>query len=630
MELNSNSLKSIPGLGPKRIELLNNLGIYSIQELLTHFPRAYKIVGPQKSIEELIENEIAVVEGTIIEKEFKRIGKKVLVKIRVKDSSGIIEGIWFNNPYINRKLYKGKEISLWGHIKRNGNINQIIQPEIISKKDLGKIIPIYPLTNGVSQKIMTKIVNEAIIMLKVKVETLPHNLIEDLSLLNLEQAIKGIHNPRDFAELEKAKVRLIAEEFYSYFYYNNKRADKPGIIISTEYDDFLKELPYSLTGEQREILEEIKTDFNSGRQMTRLLYGDVGSGKTIISILCLYMTVKSGYQGAMMAPTEILANQHYKKYKDIFEKLGIKTFLLTGSTKDKEAILNQISDNTPSVTFGTHALLVKDVKFNNIGLVITDEQHRFGVNQRGKFMEKGTNTHYLLMSATPIPRTLAMTLYGNMKISYLTEKLPGRLSTKTYVIKEELIERLSNFISKEIEKGRQIYIVCPIIFDEDEMYSIETVQDYFKSKFPYYKIKKLHGKMLEKEKEKTMDEFCDHKIDILISTTVIEVGIDVKNASIMVVYNGERFGLAQLHQLRGRIGRGEFQSYFIIISSYELERLKLLEGNDDGFKIAELDLKLRGPGEFLGVKQHGKTNFVTGMFNPSLELLTKIKNYAAN
>ncbi len=620
------SIQYVKGVGPKRAAKLKRLNIQTIEELLYFIPREYEDRSNFKYISQCIQDEKVSLRVEICGYPSKSRPRRNLsiLKLPVKDESGFANLVWFNQDYISNQLSLGDRILVNGKINRRGNEIQIVNP-VFEKGEgnkVGKIVPIYPLTNKLSNNEMINIIKNAIRdHIRKLPEILPKYLIDELNLLPIHDAIKNIHFPQNKTYYLAARKRLVFEELLvlqlGLFLIKNRTMEmKSGIKFSPtkDMDVFIEDLPFQLTKAQKRVFKEIEVDMESEKQMNRLVQGDVGSGKTIIAILAMFKAWKSGYQSVMMAPTEILATQHYESISKFFSKYDIKVSLLKGSlgNKEKEQILEDLKDGKIDVLIGTHAVIQEDVEFNRLGLAITDEQHRFGVEQRAVLSQKGINPDILVMTATPIPRTLALILYGDLDISIIDELPPGRKEIETYAVGVDMIDRINKFVKKQVLEGRQAYIVCPLIEESDTL-NVESAEELYLSLkdnvYKDFKIGLLHGKMKAVEKDVIMNDFKDGKIDILVSTTVIEVGVNVPNANIMVIYNAERFGLAQLHQLRGRVGRGEYQSYCILIngsnSKISRERMRVLQKSTDGFYISEKDLELRGPGEFFGTRQHG-------------------------
>lgn len=519
--------------------------------------------------------------------------------------------------------------------------------EETKNKNTGKIIPIYPLTYNLSQNVLRGIIENAITLVNNSLpETLPKYILDEYKLLGINESIHKIHFPENFDEFEKARKRLVFEELLgmqlALLNLKNKyEADTNGIQFdkNVKMSDVINALPFKLTKAQLRVLEEIDKDMESNKNMNRLLQGDVGSGKTAVSIIASYKAVKCGYQVAIMAPTAILASQHLESFKEMLDQFGIRCELLISSItkKKKEEILEKLKNGEIDILIGTHALLEENVVFKNLGFVVTDEQHRFGVKQRTTIVEKGQNPDVLVMTATPIPRTLALILYGDLDISIIDELPPNRKKIDTFAVTKGMEERVNNFIKKQVDEGRQAYIVCPLVEENEEMNlkSVTALAEKYKNEvFKDYRVEYLHGKMKNKEKDEIMERFKNGDIDILISTTVIEVGVNVPNASLMVVENAERFGLAQLHQLRGRVGRGEYQSYCILKyqgnSDVIRKRMKVMTDTNDGFIISEKDLELRGSGEFFGTRQHGLPEFKIANLFEDMPVLKQVQALAIN
>ena len=647
----SKEIKYVKGVGPNRADLLNKLGIYTLEDLITYYPRTYEDRSKPIKIAEVQDGEEVLIEGiaTARVSEIRTRNRKMTIyKLIVRDETGSCTITWFNQSYLRNMFKPGEIYKFFGKVKRIGNkveMNSPVYDEGVNTKNTGKIIPIYPLTYNLSQNNIRKIIENGLELVKNKLkETLPDYLIKEYKLMDINSATNSIHFPKDFTEFNIARKRLVFEELLSMqlallSLKSQYKKEIDGIAFEKEVhmSDVINKLPFKLTKAQLRVLEEIDADLEKVKPMNRLLQGDVGSGKTAVSIIASYKVVKSGYQVAIMAPTAILATQHLESFKQMLEQFDIKCELLISSItkKKKEEILERLKNGDIDILIGTHAILEDNVEFKNLGLVVTDEQHRFGVKQRTKIIEKGQNPDVLVMTATPIPRTLALILYGDLDISIIDELPPNRKKVDTFAVKKNMEERVNNFVKKQINEGRQAYIVCPLVEENEEMdlKSVEELTKKYKEEtFSEYKVEYLHGKMKAKEKDAIMEKFKNGEIDILISTTVIEVGVNVPNASIMVVENAERFGLAQLHQLRGRVGRGEYQSYCIL--KYEgngkvvQERMKIMTSTNDGFIISEKDLELRGSGEFFGTKQHGLPEFKIANLFEDIEMLKMVQSLA--
>ena len=642
-------VKYVKTVGPNRVKLLNKLNIYTLKDLITYYPRDYEDRSKPKNLYECTDGEEVLIEAFVTSKisEIHK-GKMTISRLIVKDQTGTCYITWFNQGYLRDKFIPGKKYRFFGKISIKGSrieMNSPVYDEINQTKNTGKIIPIYPLTYELKQNTLRKIIENGLAEVKGNLqETLPQYILEKYKLWDINTTIERIHFPIEFDDFNKARERLVFEELFSMQLAllklkNSYEKDTNGIKFdkNVQMSEVINALPFKLTKAQLRVLEEIDRDMESNIPMNRLLQGDVGSGKTVIAMIAAYKAVKSGYQATIMAPTAILAIQHMESFCSILEKFGIKCELLISNItkKKKTEILEKLESGKIDILIGTHAILEENVVFKNLGLVITDEQHRFGVKQRSIIASKSQNPDIIAMSATPIPRTLALILYGDLDISIIDELPPNRKKIETFAVRKNMEDRVNNFIKKQIEEGRQAYIVCPLVEENEELglkSVIELTEKYKKEMFNEYRVEYLHGKMKQKEKDQIMQEFKNGKIDILISTTVIEVGVNVPNASIMVVENAERFGLAQLHQLRGRVGRGEYQSYCILKyegnSETTRQRMKVMCDTNDGFVISEKDLELRGSGDFFGTEQHGLPEFKIANLFQDIDILKKVQALA--
>lgn len=616
----STDIRFLKGVGEKRAELLRKKGIDTVGALLRFYPRAYLDWQNITPISECHEGENVCVRAEItspVKTANIRRGM-TLYKFSAADDSGVIEVTLFNRKYLAENLREGRSYLFYGKLGYGITLRQMSSPEIMPAEYMG-IEPVYAASEGLSSKTIEKIMKNALVYTDSMQDAIPDGIRKKNGLCDFKTALKSIHFPLERQALESAKRRLVFEELFvlqtGLLFLKRRRRALAGCKVKENLlDEFKKTLSFKLTGAQERVINECLSDMMSPRPMNRLIQGDVGSGKTAVAAALMYISAGNGFQSALMAPTELLAEQHFKTLCKITENSGIKCALLTGSLtkKQKDEVKAGLKSGEIKVAVGTHALLTDDVEFENLGLVVTDEQHRFGVGQRGRLSSKGNNPHTLVMSATPIPRTLGLIIYGDLDISIIDEYPAGRQKIATYCVDSSYNARVYNYIKKFIAEGRQAYIVCPLV-DENEALGIKSASEYYEelseNQFKGYTVGLLHGKMKPKDKESVMRRFAAGEIQLLISTTVIEVGIDVPNAALMVIENAERFGLSQLHQLRGRIGRGEYSSACILISDVKSgdtkRRLDVIKNNTDGFKIADEDLKLRGPGDFLGSRQHG-------------------------
>ncbi len=615
----STDIQYLKGVGAKRAEILKSKGIDTVGALLRFFPRKYldftKIITVNNAPFGVNVCVKAKIVSPIEENNIKN--QMVIYKFVAEDESGKFIVSLFNQKFLAEKLKFGSVYIFYGKLDGSFIMRQMNSP-IIKPEGYNVIEPVYPASRDMTSKTVSSLIKTALKSVPVT-ETLPQIIIERNNLCSLQFAIENIHFPLSQETFEKAKQRLVFEELFilqaALSIIKFKSHQKSGCVIkNNSFDVFQKSLQFKLTNAQIRVINECFEDMKSGRPMSRLIQGDVGSGKTVVAAALCAVAAENGYQSALMAPTEILAEQHFNTLTEINRQSGIKCGLLTGSmtAKQKSTVKTALANGEIDIIVGTHALLTDDVAFNNLGLVITDEQHRFGVKQREKLTKKGENPHTLVMSATPIPQTLGLILFGDLDISVIDEYPKGRQKIDTYLVDSSYRTRIYNYIKKFLQNGQQGYIVCPLVEDGDEL-GLKSAKEYYKSlcenEFKDYKLGLLHGKMSSKEKEKTMRKFANGEIQLLVATTVIEVGIDVPNAVIMVIEDADRFGLSQLHQLRGRIGRGELKSDCVLISDSKspetLERLEVIKNSTDGFKIADKDFELRGPGDFLGSRQHG-------------------------
>lgn len=618
------SIRIFQGIGEKRLLAFHRLGIDTVFDLITYFPRRYEDRSIIKPISQVQDGETVCVE-TIIASEptLARIRRGLeIVKFRAVDDSGMIDISYFNQSYIRTQFHKGDSVRFYGKIQiKNRHVtmtNPVADHLDKTSHQTGSITPVYKTTQGLTQNNIRNTMEQALSIAHEIPELLPQDVLDEFDLCPCGDAFIQIHRPDDYGKLEYARNRFVFEEFFrlciTMQYLKQSHQDTPGIQMSkTDETDFLKTLPYSPTGAQMRAIKDIRQDMESGCAMNRMIQGDVGSGKTLVASYAAWVCCRNGCQCAMMAPTEILAEQHYRTFLKQLSPYGIQIALLTGSTPagEKREIKKRLAEGTIHFVIGTHALFSEDVEYDNLALVITDEQHRFGVAQRNKLVQKSANAHVLVMSATPIPRTLALMIYGDLDVSVIDEMPPGRQPIETYAVNSTYRPRLNAFIQKTVEAGRQVYVVCPAI-EDNEAFPLTTVEEHkqaLKRALPQVRIAMVHGKMKDQEKDRIMRSFSEGEIDVLVSTTVIEVGVDVPNAALIIIEDADRFGMSQLHQLRGRVGRGDAQSYCILVSDTAndnaVERLKMMTKTQSGFEVAEKDLAMRGPGDFFGDRQHG-------------------------
>ena len=644
------NVRYIKGIGEARAAALEKLGITTLGDLIAYFPRGYEDRTQVRPIRELTAGESVCVRGMVAADltAYRISGGRTIAKTRVVDDSGSLDLVFFNMEHRRDALHQGDVCVFFGkvedNLRRKQMINPLFEPEG-RQQVTGRIMPIYPLTAGVTQGLMARAARQGLdACADILPDVLPDRVRQHHQLCRIEYAYENIHFPESAEALDLARRRLAFEELFLFTIGLERLRSRREVVHvppcgGVDMELFYRALPFTLTDAQRRCVEEALADMRSGTPMNRLCQGDVGSGKTMVAAACVYFMVKNGRQAALMAPTEILAQQHYQGLAPLLENLGIRCALLTGSTtaKTKRSITQQLESGEIDFAIGTHALITGSVAYRDLGLVVTDEQHRFGVAQRAELAAKGDHPHILVMSATPIPRTLALILYGDLDVSIIDQLPPGRQPVQTFAVTGGYHQRVYRFIRKLVGEGRQAYIVCPMVEENDQLPDErKAVTEYAKKLqsevFPDLKVAFVHGKMKPKEKDAVMAAFAAHETDILVSTTVIEVGVDVPNAAVMVIENAERFGLSQLHQLRGRVGRGKHQSYCILISDNRNEetrqRLKVMTKTTDGFQIAEEDLRLRGPGDFFGARQHGLPGLKVADLGCDTQLLQEARQAA--
>lgn len=641
------SVSNLGGIGNKRAELFAKLGINSIGDLLNFYPRSYEDWNLVEKIENLEYGTTVCIRATLATSvnDARISGGRIISKAMVFDDTGSLQIVFFNNRYISSMLKSGTEYLFYGKVTADSYGAQMVAPTFSAVQDATAIYPVYKQAAGLPSKNIAKAVKQALAMLPNTIkDPFPQQVREIFDLCDLRTALQNIHFPKDHEALERARKRLIIEELVvlnlGMRYLQESNRGMSGVKINIDYsNDFERLLPFEMTDAQKRAVSDCIKDMKQKHTpMNRLVQGDVGSGKTAVAASVCYTVVKNGFQAAFMAPTEILARQHYETFCKLFENTDIKVGLLTGSLKEseKKKVRQKLADGEINLIIGTHALITDKTEFKNLGLAVTDEQHRFGVAQRSKLLGKGENPHLLVMSATPIPRTLGLIIFGDLDISVIDELPPSRKPVKTVWFRSNQRDRVYSFIRSEAANGRQAYIVCPLV-EEGELDDIAAAEEYAAElmlrEFADIPVGLVHGQMKSDEKEKVMQKFVSGDYSILVSTTVIEVGVDVPNASVIMIENAERFGLSQLHQLRGRVGRGQFQSYCILISDKSgqptKERLEVMCSTNDGFKIADEDLRMRGPGDFFGERQHGLPQMAIADFadTKSLELSQKISDY---
>ncbi len=646
-------VRLIKGVGEKTEALLERLDIFTVTDLLQHFPRGYDVydepINSKAILESYEDYELVTIKAKLEHfYPIKQVRNLKILRARASDDSGLIYITWFNMPYLRKSLRIGISYIFRGKVVVKDNLISMEHPKVYTDKDYSKQMnlmqPIYSLTSGISNNLITKLMGNILSKVDLSKDPLPQRIRDESNLIDYETALKEIHFPKSKETLEVARKRLTFDEFFLFTFALQATKEKKtlqynnfNIADKQECNEFIDNLPYELTNAQKRVWEDIKKDITGIGTMNRLIQGDVGSGKTIVAALALFLCALNGYQGSIMVPTEVLAKQHYESLTSMFTKYDIKIELLVGSMtpKMKRQAYERIEQGSVDIVVGTHAIIQDKVEFKSLALAVTDEQHRFGVKQRGVLAKKGTYPHVLVMSATPIPRTLAIILYSDLEISVIDELPANRLPIKNAVVDISYRKTAYKFIAQEVSKGRQVYIVCPMV-EESEVMDGENVLDYtskLKSILPpSINTDYLHGKMKASQKNEIMESFASGNIQVLVSTTVIEVGINVPNATVMMIEDAQRFGLAQLHQLRGRVGRGKHQSYAIFISGSKAkvakERLEILLHSNDGFHIASEDLKLRGPGDMLGIRQSGNVEFKIGDIYQDSALLIKANEAA--
>ncbi len=643
MKTDDYSIQFIKGVGEKRAVLFNKLGIYTVSDLIRFYPRAYQDWSKTKTVNESVNGETVTIKATMITPVKEALIRKglTLYKCNFTDGENVIHVTIFNNKYLAKSLRTFDDYILYGKLEKSFTNASMSSPQIEKSEASVGIHPIYRATESLNSKAIAKVVKAALEKFNNFEETLDDELRAEYDLCPLDFAIRQIHFPSTEKNIEIARKRLIFEELLTLqlglLKLKDKKTVEDRLIIKNDFtSDFIKLLPFTLTGAQLKAIKECTGDMMSKSVMNRLIQGDVGSGKTAVAAAVMFNAVKNGYQAAIMAPTEILAAQHFETFSKMLDGTGIKIALLTGSTKakDKREIKAALMDGEIDIAIGTHALIQNDVEFKSLALVVTDEQHRFGVEQRASLAMKAESPHMLVMSATPIPRTLGLIIYGDLDISVLNEMPSGRKPIRTDLVDSSYHERIYSFIKKAVDEGHQAYIVCPLVEEgETELISAkEYAEKLSETAFKGYNLGLLHGKMKAKEKEKVMLAFARGDVQVLVATTVVEVGVDVPNATIMLIENADRYGLSQLHQLRGRVGRGADKSYCILVSDNEsestAERLQVVKSTADGFKLADYDLKTRGPGDFFGKRQHGLPNLQIADMLSDMDTLIRCQDCA--
>ena len=633
-------LKDVKGIGPKSLSLLNKIGINTIEDLVTHYPFRYDILE-RNDLTKIEDGEKIIIDGKVESVPILMRFKQGLNKMnfRLVTQSGVVGVSIFNRAFLKNQLSVGTGITVIGKLDKSKNVITASEIKMDLLSNSVKIEPVYHCTSGLTNKNMSTYINMALLMYgKTIPDYIPEEYIEKYNFLNKKTSLNVIHNPSTADKLKEVTIRLKYEELFEFMFKINylKQLNKirnnglERVIDHAEIEKFMKKIPFDLTNDQKKAVDEIITDLEAPHRMNRLLQGDVGSGKTIVSFIGMYANYLSGYQSALMAPTEILATQHYNNLVEFLKGTKVKVALLTGSTpkKEKTEIYNGLKEGSIHMVIGTHALIQDEIDYYNLGLVITDEQHRFGVHQRANLQNKGKTPDVLYMSATPIPRTYALTIFGDMDVSTIKERPKGRQKIDTVVKKTSEIKEVLELMYKELKEGHQVYVIAPLIEESEnsDLTTVNELKDQMKLAFKdLYKIDIVHGKMAGGAKDIIMEQFKENKVQILISTTVVEVGVDVPNATTMVIFDADRFGLSTLHQLRGRVGRGTSKSQCILISDSDTERLKIMEREDDGFIISEEDFKLRGHGDLFGTKQSGDMSFKIASIKNDYKILLQAK-----
>ena len=643
-------VRYIKGIGEKKAQAFNKLGVFSLYDLISYFPRKYEDRSQYKPIALVMDGEQVCIRAIVADMpRLVRVRRGMeLVKFRAVDESGSVDITYFNQNYVKDNISRGDCIVFFGKVEVNGSrrsmVNPVYEREGAEKGVTGRIVPVYRLCAGLNQRTVMQSVRQGLNLCGDELpDILPEEVRESCRLVQARYAFENIHFPADFEALELARRRLIFEELFvlacALGRMRGQRVNEGGIILPcSDLEEFWRSLPFSPTNAQRRAAAQAVADMGSGRVMSRLIQGDVGSGKTLVAAALIWFTWKGGYASAFMAPTEILAEQHFATLTAMLSPLGLRVGKLTGamSAKEKRLAKEALKNGEFDLIVGTHALFSEDVEYSRLGLVVTDEKHRFGVSQRSALIGKGERPHVLVMSATPIPRTLALIIYGDLDVSVIDELPPGRQKVDTFTVDESYRQRLNGFIRKQVGEGRQVFVVCPMVEENEDLpVKLKSAQEHAKElalTFPELRVACVHGKMKAKDKDSIMASFAAGQTDILVATTVIEVGVDVPNASLMIVENAERFGLSQLHQLRGRVGRGQHKSYCILVSDNDSEevrsRLKIMCRTNDGFKISEEDLRLRGPGDFFGSRQHGLPEMHVADLGADVNVLQKAQDEA--